>query len=79
MRIFIISIPRHIYYFCGIQSMRMRWGHATYKEKNTVLNRILVGKAEGKRPLERSRRGKKNNTTIHILKTHGGRAWTGLI
>jgi len=38
-------------------------------------HRILVGKREGKRPLERTRRRWDDN--IEIKLTSNGRAWTG--
>jgi hypothetical protein len=40
-----------------IKSRRMRWaGHVARMGKGINLYRVLVGKPEGKRPLERSRR-----------------------
>jgi hypothetical protein len=39
-----------------IKSMRMRWeGHVAHMEKERKVYRVLVGKPEGKRPLERPR------------------------
>jgi hypothetical protein len=41
-----------------IKSRRMRWaGHVARKGEGRKVNRVLVGKPEGKRPLERPRRG----------------------
>jgi hypothetical protein len=40
-----------------IKSRRMRWaGHVAHMGEGRNLNRVLVGKPEGKRPLERPRR-----------------------
>jgi hypothetical protein len=40
-----------------IKSRRMRWaGHVTHMGEGRNVNRVLVGKTEGKRPLEKPRR-----------------------
>jgi hypothetical protein len=48
------------YYVClksKIKSRRMRWaGHVARMGEGKNVYRVLVGKPEGKRPLERSRR-----------------------
>jgi hypothetical protein len=39
-----------------IKSRRMRWeGHVAHMEEERKVHRVLVGKPEGKRPLERPR------------------------
>jgi hypothetical protein len=40
--------------------------------------KVLVGKPEGKRPLERSRRRQEDNNKMDLREV-GLRAWTGLI
>jgi hypothetical protein len=52
-----------------IKSRRMRWaGHvARMAESNAY--RILVGKPEGKRPLERPRRRRADNIKINLKET----------
>ena len=41
-----------------VKSRRMRWaGHVARKGEDRGVQRVLVGKPEGKRPLEKPRRG----------------------
>jgi hypothetical protein len=62
-----------------IKSRRTRWaGHvARMGEKRNVYT-LLVGKPEGKRPLERPRRNWIDNIKINFLETVLG-VWTGLV
>jgi hypothetical protein len=51
-----------------IKSRRMRWaGHVARMGKKRNVNRLLVGKAEGKRPLGRPRRRWIVNIKIDLL------------
>jgi hypothetical protein len=41
-----------------IKSRRMRWvGHVAHMERGRIVYTVLMGRPEGKRPLERQRRG----------------------
>jgi hypothetical protein len=58
-----------------IKSMRMRWaGHVARMEKKMNAYRILMGKPEGKRPLERPRRRWVNNIKIDLREI----GWDGM-
>ena len=52
---------------CVIKSSRMRWaGNVAHMGKRRGIHRILVGKPEGKRPLERPRHRWEDNTKMHL-------------
>jgi hypothetical protein len=51
-----------------IKSRKMRWtGHVTRMEEGRGAYRILVGRPEGRRPLERPRRRWEDNITMDIF------------
>ena len=53
--------------FRVIKSRRMRWaGHVARMGERRGVYRVLVGKPEGKRPLERSRRRWEDNIKIDL-------------
>jgi hypothetical protein len=57
-----------------IKSRRTRWaGHVARIEEKRNAYRLLVGKTEGKRPLERPRR-----RWVYNIKMHLGDRWCGL-
>jgi hypothetical protein len=50
-----------------IKSRRMRWaGHVACMEKGRRVYRVLVGRPEGKRPLERPRRRCEDNIKMDL-------------
>ena len=52
-----------------IKSRRMRWwGHVARMGKKGGVYRVLVGKSEGDRPLERPRRKWKDNIKMNLQK-----------
>ena len=63
-----------------IKSRRMRWTtHVGRKGERRGIYRVLVGKAEGKRPLGRPRRRWKDNIKIHLQEVgYEGVDWMGL-
>jgi hypothetical protein len=62
-----------------IQSRRLRWaGHVARMEKRRGAYRVLVGKPEGRRPLERPRRRWEDNVKMDLREVGWG-AWTGSI
>jgi hypothetical protein len=62
-----------------VKSRRMKWaGHVAHMGEKRNTYRILVGKPEGKRPLERSRRRWRDNINWN-LERWDGKVWTGLI
>ena len=51
-----------------IKSRRMRWaGHVVRMEEGRGVHKVLVGKPEGKRPLERPRRRWEDNIKMNVL------------
>ena len=57
-----------------VKSRRMRWaGHVARMGKDRGVQRVLVGKPEGKRPLGRPRPRWKDNIKIDLQKVGGGR------
>ena len=58
----------------------MRWaGHVARMGKGRGVNRVLVGKAEGRRPLGRPRLREENNITIDLQEVGcGGMNWIEL-
>jgi hypothetical protein len=69
MRSFIAHITRMI------KSRRMKWaGHVTRMGEKRNSYRILVGKPEGKRPLERPRRRWVDNIKLDLRE----RRWDGV-
>ena len=57
-----------------VKSRRMRWaGHVARMGENRVVQRVLVGKPEGKRPLGRPRRRWKDNIEMDFQEVGGGR------
>jgi hypothetical protein len=63
-----------------MKSRRMMWaGHAARMEEKRNAYRLLVGKREGKRPLERPRRTWVDNIKIELLEIGWGNVdWIGL-
>jgi hypothetical protein len=60
-----------------IKSRKMRWeGHVARMGEKRKAYRILVGKPEGKRPLERPRRRSVDNIKMDLRETGwGGMDW----
>jgi len=57
-----------------VKSRRMRWaGHVTRMVEDRGVQRVLVGKPEGKRPLGRPRRRWEDNIKMDLLEVGGGR------
>jgi len=57
-----------------VKSRRMRWaGHVARMGKDRGVQRVLVGKPEGKRPLGRPRRRWEDNIKIDLQEVGGGR------
>ena len=57
-----------------VKSRRMRWpGHMAHMGEDRGVHRVLVGKAEGKRPLGRPRRGWEYNIKMDLQEVGGGR------
>jgi len=57
-----------------VKSRRMRWaGHVARIEEDRVVQRVLVGKPEGKRPLGRPRRRWEDNIKMDLQEVVGGR------
>jgi hypothetical protein len=63
-----------------IKSRRMIWtGHVARMGKERGVYRVLVGKPEGKRPMERPKRRWKDNIKIDLQKVYcAGMEWIGL-
>jgi hypothetical protein len=56
----------------------MKWaGHVAWTEEEKGVYRVLVGKAEGKRRLDRPRRRWEDNIRIDLQEV-GCEVWTGL-
>jgi hypothetical protein len=54
----------------GIKSRRMRWaGHVARMGEGRGVYRVLVGRPEGKRPLERPRRRWEDNIKVDVRET----------
>ena len=50
-----------------VKSRRMRWaGHVARMEQGRGVNRVLVGKPEGKRPLGRPKRRWEDNSKMDL-------------
>ena len=57
-----------------IKSRRMRWaGHAARMGEDRGVQKMLVGKPEGKRPLGRPKRRWENNIKMDLQEVGGGR------
>ena len=57
-----------------VKSRRMRWtGHVARMGEDRVVQRVLVGKPEGKRPLGRPRRRWEGNIKMDLQEVGGGR------
>ena len=57
-----------------VKSRRMRWaGHVSRMGEDRVMQRVLVGKPEGKRPLGRPRRRWEDNIKMDLQEVGGGR------
>ena len=57
-----------------VKSRRMRCaGHVARMGEDRVVQRVLVGKPEGKRPLGRPRRRWEDNIKMDLQKVGGGR------
>jgi hypothetical protein len=63
-----------------IKSRRMRWaGHVAWMGDGRGVYRVLAGKPEGKRPLERLRRRWEDNIRMDLQEEGcGGMDWIGL-
>jgi hypothetical protein len=63
-----------------IKSRRMRWArHVARMKEERGVYRVLVGKPEGKRPLERSRHRREDNIRTDPREVGcGGMDWIGL-
>jgi len=62
----------------NIKSRRMRWaGHVACMGEERGVYRVLVGKPEGKRPLERPRHRWVDNIRMDLQEVYVG-IWTGL-
>ena len=63
-----------------IKSRRMRWaGHVARMEEGRGVHKILMGKLEGKRPLERPRRRWEDNIKMDLEEVgRGGGNWMEL-
>ena len=56
-----------------VKSIRMRWaGHVVHMGEERGVHRVLVGKPEGKRALERPRRRWENNIKMDLQEVGGG-------
>jgi hypothetical protein len=63
-----------LYPLPNIVRRRMRWaGHVARMGEDRVVQRVLAGKPEGKRPLGRPRRRWKNNVKMDFQEVGGGR------
>ena len=62
-----------------VKSRRMRWaGHVGRMGEDRGMNRVLVGKPEGKRPLGRPRRRWEGNIKMDLQEVGGGGDWMEL-
>ena len=62
-----------------VKSRRMRWaGHVTCMGEGSSVYRVLVGKPEGKRPLERPRLRWEDNIKMDLQEVGGGGDWMEL-
>ena len=58
----------------GVKSRRMKWaGHVAHMGEDRGVDRVLVGKPEGRRPLGRPRRRWEDNIKMDLQKVGGGR------
>jgi hypothetical protein len=59
-------------------SRRMRWaGHVAHIGEGRKVYRVLVGRPEGKRPLERPRLRWKDGIKMDLTEIGWGRVWSG--
>jgi hypothetical protein len=80
----VLKLIREIISLCSspniirvIKSRRLRWaGHVARMGERRGAYRALVGKPEGRRPLERPRRRWENNIKMDLREVGWG-AWTG--
>ena len=62
-----------------VKSRRMRWAvHVARMGEGRGVHSVLVGKAEGKRPLGRLRRRWEDSIKMDLKEVGGGRDWMGL-
>jgi hypothetical protein len=62
-----------------IKSRRMRWaGHVARMGEDRKVYTVLVGKAEGKRPLGRARRRREDGNIIDVMEIGWGVGWIKL-
>ena len=62
-----------------VKSRRMSWaGHVARMGEGRGVHGVLVGKPEGKRPLERPRLRWEDNIKVDLRKVGGGGDWTDL-
>jgi hypothetical protein len=62
-----------------IKSRRMRWvGHVAHRGEGRNMYRVLVGKPEGKRPLERPRRRWEDGIRMDLREIGWGGEWIHL-
>jgi hypothetical protein len=63
-----------------IKSRRMRWaGHVARMGEGRNVYRVLVGKLEGKRPLERPRNGWEDGIRTDLEEIGWGGVWSGFV
>jgi hypothetical protein len=56
-----------------VKSRRIRWaGHVARMGEERVMNKVLVGKPEGKRPFGRPRNRLEDNIKMHLHEVGGG-------
>jgi hypothetical protein len=61
-----------------VKSRRMRWaGHVARMGEERKVYKVLVGKPEGKRPLERPRRRWEDGIRMDLMVTGWGGRWIG--
>jgi len=62
-----------------VKLRRMRWaGHVAYMGEGRVVHRVLVGKPEGKRPLETPRHRWEDNIKMDLREVGGSGDWMEL-
>ena len=62
-----------------VKSRRMRWaGHVARMGEGRVVQRVLMGKPEGKRPMGRPRRRWEDNIKMVLQEVGGGGDWMEL-
>jgi len=71
-----VNICDELYLIKCIVWLRMRWaGHVALIGEGRGVHRVLVGKPEGKRPLERSRRRWEDYIKMDLQEVGTGWSW----